>query len=140
MSDKMITAQNIRETANQFYQFLNKADYANAENLLDNYVKQTAFAKVYRYPPDTSKCEELQIAEEKAKLSKFGIWSGTIQSPPPTPPLGSSTINCSTNIFNCADFKTQAEAQNIFEKCGGKTNDIHKLDQDKDGIACESLN
>lgn len=41
MKDKKITIQSIREIASQFYQFLNVADYVNAQNLLDNYVKQT---------------------------------------------------------------------------------------------------
>ena len=31
------------------------------------------------------------------------------------------------------------EAQKVFEYCGGINNDIHKLDGDNDGLACESL-
>lgn len=38
--------------------------------------------------------------------------------------------------YNCADFKTQEEAQAVYEKCG---TDINRLDGDKDGIVCESL-
>lgn len=49
-----------------------------------------------------------------------------------------STI-CDSNSYNCSDFKTQAEAQRIFESCGGVSNDIHRLDGNKDGEACESL-
>src|SRR4030043_2416909 len=33
--------------------------------------------------------------------------------------------NCSYNIFNCPDFKTHAEAQTVFEHCGGVNSDIH---------------
>lgn len=46
---------------------------------------------------------------------------------------------CSSNIYNCSDFSTHAEAQKIFEACGGLGNDIHGLDRDKDGVACENL-
>lgn len=44
-----------------------------------------------------------------------------------------------TDEYNCADFKTQPEAQAFFEKAGGPSNDTNRLDGDKDGIACESL-
>jgi len=44
---------------------------------------------------------------------------------------------CSSNYYNCADFSTQAEAQAVMEFCGN--DDIHYLDGDDDGIACESL-
>ena len=46
---------------------------------------------------------------------------------------------CSGNIYNCDDFSSQAEAQRCFEKCGGVKKDIHGLDGDNDGVACESL-
>ena len=46
---------------------------------------------------------------------------------------------CDSNFYNCGDFSTPVEAQEIFEYCGGIDNDIHRLDGDKDGIACESL-
>ncbi|HHX58835.1 MAG TPA: excalibur calcium-binding domain-containing protein [Candidatus Moranbacteria bacterium] len=39
--------------------------------------------------------------------------------------------------YNCSDFTTQEEAQEIFEDCGDY--DVHGLDGDKDGIACEEL-
>lgn len=48
-------------------------------------------------------------------------------------------IICSYNAYNCSDFSTHAEAQSVFEYCGGIDNDIHRLDGDNDGIACESL-
>ena len=45
---------------------------------------------------------------------------------------------CSTNLYNCDDFQTQGEAQACYEKCGTST-DIHLLDADDDGRACELL-
>ncbi len=38
--------------------------------------------------------------------------------------------------YNCSDFKTQEEAQAVYDKCD---TDINGLDRDKDGIVCESL-
>ncbi len=49
-----------------------------------------------------------------------------------------SSCNCLSNSYNCSDFRTQREAQGCYEKCilitGG---DIHWLDEDDDGLACE---
>jgi len=47
--------------------------------------------------------------------------------------------SCAANIYNCDDFTTQEEAQNIFEQCGAIGSDVHYLDADADGIACEHL-
>jgi Excalibur calcium-binding domain len=43
--------------------------------------------------------------------------------------------------YNCSDFKTQAEAMEVYERCGelGKNMDTFRLDGDKDGKVCESL-
>ncbi len=51
----------------------------------------------------------------------------------------SSLIDCSSNKYDCSDFNTSAEAQKVFEACGGPKKDVHYLDSDKDGIVCESL-
>ncbi len=39
--------------------------------------------------------------------------------------------------MDCSDFSSQAEAQAFFERAG--PGDPHRLDRDKDGIACETL-
>jgi len=44
---------------------------------------------------------------------------------------------CSYNAYDCKDFQTWPEAQTVMEFCGN--NDIHWLDGDGDGIACEEL-
>ncbi len=56
-----------------------------------------------------------------------------------TLPVQKSSIICSYDAYNCSDFKTRAEAMKVFSKCGGVKKDIHRLDADKDGIACENL-
>jgi hypothetical protein len=40
---------------------------------------------------------------------------------------------------DCKDFSSQREAQRFFEAAGGPARDPHRLDQDRDGIACEML-
>lgn len=43
------------------------------------------------------------------------------------------------NVYNCDDFANQAEAQEVFEACNWGSNDIHGLDRDNNGVACQSL-
>jgi hypothetical protein len=47
--------------------------------------------------------------------------------------------DCKREMFNCSNFSTQVEAQELFESCGGLKEDIHGLDRDKDGVVCEAL-
>lgn len=71
-----------------------------------------------------------------------GIACESLISSPTSPPESSSpnsSIICSYNAYNCSQFSTHEEAQSVFEYCGGVSNDIHRLDGDNDGIACESL-
>lgn len=47
---------------------------------------------------------------------------------------------CEENVYNCSDFKTQAEAQEVYDTCTSADNrDRHGLDRDGDGVACQSL-
>ncbi len=41
------------------------------------------------------------------------------------------------NVLNCPDFLNPAQAQACYLKCGGPTRDVHGLDRDGDGLACE---
>jgi hypothetical protein len=43
------------------------------------------------------------------------------------------------NVYNCSDFVNQQEAQEVFEACDWGKNDIHGLDRDKNGVACQGL-
>jgi hypothetical protein len=50
----------------------------------------------------------------------------------------SAVCDCSSNLYNCADFATQADAQKCYDYCISQgVGDIHRLDADHDGIACE---
>ena len=41
--------------------------------------------------------------------------------------------------YNCNDFETQCEAQSVMDQCGSQGRDVHGLDGDKNGVACQSL-
>ncbi len=61
------------------------------------------------------------------------------------PPSASSAARyqvgyqCWRNIYDCRDFRTQAEAQAIYEACGGPRKDVHHFDWDGNGRACDHL-
>ncbi|MCA9359366.1 excalibur calcium-binding domain-containing protein [Candidatus Kaiserbacteria bacterium] len=47
---------------------------------------------------------------------------------------------CEENVYNCGDFKTQPEAQEVYDTCETEEKrDRHGLDRDGDGVACQSL-
>lgn len=48
---------------------------------------------------------------------------------------------CDHDEYNCPDFSTQPEAQAVFVYCRDVAHmgDIHRLDANNDGVACESL-
>lgn len=51
-----------------------------------------------------------------------------------------STCSCAGNLYNCADFSTQAEAEDCYYLCLRLSgSDVHWLDGDGDGRACEAL-
>jgi len=97
---------------------------------------EEGYAKAYPYFPDTAKCPEIQEAEKLAKEAKRGIWADKDDYIPPTPKTG---YTCDSDTYNCGDFTSHKEAQEVFLACGGPSRDIHKLDRDLDGLACESL-
>lgn len=52
---------------------------------------------------------------------------------------GNCTV-CNQNVYNCSDFSTQASAQACHDYCWSIVGyDVHQLDSDGDGEACESL-
>lgn len=47
--------------------------------------------------------------------------------------------SCNGNTYNCKDFSSHSSAQECYEYCiSQNTGDIHRLDGDNDGIACEN--
>jgi micrococcal nuclease len=68
----------------------------------------------------------------KASLSK----PQTFVQQKPVRSQSSGLPSCVNSDCNCSDFRSQAEAQRVFDSFPG---DRFKLDRDRDGIACESL-
>lgn len=52
-----------------------------------------------------------------------------------------TVCSCRSDRYNCTDFKTRREAREKYECCINKVGyDVHNLDRDSDGIACEWQN
>jgi endonuclease YncB( thermonuclease family) len=79
------------------------------------------------------------VAEEvEAKTAGVGMWRGDFMPPWRWRMRGQGASRRSDfKDRDCSDFKTRQEAQDFFEKAG--PGDPHRLDGDKDGIACERL-
>ncbi len=61
-------------------------------------------------------------------------------TPTPTATDAPGPCLCTGDLYNCSDFDTQAEAQACHDHCMAEVGyDIHNLDSDGDGEACESL-
>lgn len=93
---------------------------------VQHWLVQNGFARVEPFPPDTTYCGALEAARAEAASQGRGIWAAK-------PPI------CNNDIYECDDFATKAQATLLFGACGGTNNDVHKLDGDRDGIACEEL-
>lgn len=95
------------------------------------------YARVYE--SEFSLLAEFRTVEENARASETGLWdfdggpatetrtqSDGVEMPP-LPPDGD---------YDCSDFDTHEQAQAVLEET---VSDPHRLDADRDGIACESL-
>jgi len=111
------------------YIYTEKGDFVNEIMVRDGY------AEAYPYNPDTKLCPQIIEAEKQAREEGLGIWAREEE----LEVKEISDIICDYNAYNCGDFSSHAEAQAVFEKCGGVENDVHQLDRDKDGVACETL-
>lgn len=111
--------------------------------------------------------DQYLAAEAQAKSQKLGFWnqsnpvmpwdyrsgaranerpsnaspkptpSGTARPTPTANPAPTTNLPaCTKTDCDCKDFKSRAEAQRVLD---ANPSDPHKLDGDKDGIACESL-
>ena len=70
------------------------------------------YARAYFYSSDAASCPGIQEAESEAKGEELGIWNGQESQ-------DVSGINCDSNVYNCGDFDSHNEAQEVFEVCGG---------------------
>lgn len=127
------------------YVYLDNGKSFNKYMIEEGYAYEYTYNNPYKYQDD------YKTAEINAQINNKGLWvEGVCDIPPQTPiliPKEKSTPtsqvlsqqSCSTNLYNCSDFVTQNEAQSAFNVCSSVNGDVHGLDKDKDGVACESL-
>jgi len=109
--------------------------YLQDGTFVNEHLARLGLGVAYPYGKDTKFCPIIEAAERMAEEDSLGIWE--IEEEEPEEP--DTDYVCSTNVYNCDDFNSHPEAQYVFEYCGGLGNDIHRLDGDNDGIACETL-
>lgn len=104
-------------------------------------IKQ-GWAEAAAYPPDVtyaSYFEELELQAASANLACYatGVFgNGSAVIAPPISDI--SVCSCSRNSYNCPNFSTHDQAQACFNYCKQTVGyDVHRLDRDNDGLACE---
>ena len=102
------------------------------------------FAYEYTYNTPYKYQTSYKEAQAYAVDSKLGLWADeacALSSKPQitNPKQEQNNTKSTGGDKDCLDFKTQKEAQEFSIANGGPASDPHKLDQDKDGVACESL-
>jgi hypothetical protein len=97
------------------------------------------YAYASAHPPDVKYHDRFLELEREAREAGLGFWAPRPQ--PTSPPAGPDAVcDCSYNRYNCKDFATHAAAQACFDRCWRLRGfDVHRLDGDRDGRACESL-
>lgn len=84
----------------------------------------------------------LEVSNTDLDLGKLiggqSVEDSLIKRDPAGNPIFGAT--CEQNVYNCGDFKTQKEAQEVYDTCHTSDNpDRHGLDKDGDGVACQNL-
>lgn len=147
------------------YVFLEDGANFNKLMISEGYAYEYTYNAPYKYQDEFKKAEQ-EAKEAKKELWADGICmentaeesnaanTTTAQEPEPipasistppstsisTPAPASLDCSCNNNIYDCGDFATHQEAQDLYNCCIQKIGyDVHGLDRDKDGSACESL-
>ena len=122
--------------------------------VINRHLVAYGYAWVYHRYCKKPFCSEWAELEGEASKEKRGLWKRSHVIAPwdyrhserkkrPSRPIKGPSgpdCDCSGNRYNCSDFKSQAQAQACYDHCIQVTGrDIHRLDQDRDGRACESL-
>ncbi|PIZ76026.1 hypothetical protein COY05_02850 [Candidatus Peregrinibacteria bacterium CG_4_10_14_0_2_um_filter_38_24] len=112
--------------------------------LIENgYGHEYTYKKAYKYQ------KEFKTSEKQAMDSNVGLWADNVCSEENNIIIDDEqTVNeepttgyiCSSNTYNCTDFSNKSDAQKVYDYCKAQVGtDIHKLDGDNNGLACESL-
>ena len=115
---------------------------------INEFLVQEGFARASSYPPDIAEQEAFHQAEQEAREQGKGLWDGCASQSSTTQKQTSQSTSAPTkqqttntgDDKDCSDFATHDEAQAYFTSKGGSpSNNVDKLDNNHDGIACESL-
>ena len=131
------------------YVFLDDGTNFNKMMISEGYAYEYTYNLSYKYQ------SEFRQAEKEAREAKRGLWadgackSSNVSLAATSAPVVPISINdttagaecyCASNKYNCSDFQTHQKAQDLYNCCFQKVGaDVHRLDRDKDGLACESL-
>jgi micrococcal nuclease len=126
------------------YVYLESGLHFNQYMIAEGYAYEYTYNVPYQYQA------AFNAAQAEAEANKRGLWApgvceelpaAPLAAPAPSQPAAVSPggYTCAVNTYNCTDFSTHAEAQAAYEACGGVRRDVHQLDADSDGVACESL-
>jgi hypothetical protein len=77
------------------------------------------------------------VATTPAPTVSTAPQSPTGTTAPPLFPTGAPGAIPGLVDKNCSDFSTPQEAQNFFREAGGPRKDLHGLDPDHNGVACD---
>ena len=141
--------QGERDKYNRLLGYIILEDGTNFNKLMieEGYAYEYTYSVPYKYQT------EFKQAQADAEANKRGLWADGVceeepvvvdlqkarLSPAEVPTSAPSGYVCSSNTYNCSDFSTHNQAQTVYEACGGVNNDVHRLDRDGDGSACETL-
>jgi micrococcal nuclease len=124
--------------------------YPVGEEMFNEDLLQGGYAQVYTVPPNDKYRDEFGAAQEDARAQELGIWglsrSQQCKLADRDNGIGEGTPECvdrapkpapapSPRGRDCADFGSQAEAQEVLED---DPSDPNGLDADDDGLACET--
>lgn len=134
-------SQQNRDKYNQLprYAWIDGKILFNLVMIAEGYAYEYTYRDPYKYQ------KAFKEAQEQAEKEEKGLWHPDTCAGELKPAEDTSSepeqekYDCSGDKYNCSDFKTHKEAQAVFDYCYPKKGDVHKLDRDKDKIACESL-
>ena len=127
------------------YIFLQDGTNFQETMIRQGFAEEYTYSKAYKYQ------SLFKAAENEAKSKNLGIWGSACTSPsqpapsepvatPPPAVTTPSSYNCQSNTYNCTDFSSHEKAQAVYDYCIQQVGyDVHRLDSDDDGLACESL-
>lgn len=117
----------------------------NEKLIRDGYAHEYTYNLPYKYQTAFKSAEKFARENEKG-LWAPGVCEGLPVSLPriapvalPAPTAQQGEYICTYNAYNCGSFATHSQAQSAYDACGGVASDVHGLDRDQDGLACETL-